>query len=182
MDFPEVVYRDRDGDELSVTARNGEGNVFPDRLISITQSPGTKYERTQSVVLTESEVPDLIVAMVKKLRLNETQIHEIIEKLNVEFSERVTPVVIVCVVCGSTTTAKWWKCCSAHTSEQGSDVVCHACSEKLHPDKPQLKEPDNEDKAKEPTDPGLLRPVREGDTLGDQLRPQQHRRKDEGRL
>ncbi len=169
MAFPELVYRDRDGDELSVVARNGEGNTVPDPLISITKSAGTKYERTQSVVFVESEVPDLIVAMVKKLRLNETLIHEIIEKLNVEFSEQVTPVAIACVVCASTTTAKWWKCCSAHTSEQGTDVVCHECSERLHPDKPQLKEPDNEDEAKEPTDPGVLRPVPEGDVLGDQL-------------
>ncbi len=169
MGFPEVVFRDRDGDELSVVPRAGEGNMVPDPLISITKSAGTKYERTQSVVFTEAEVPDLIVAMVKKLRLNETQIYEIIEKLNVEFSEKVTPVAIACIICDSTTTSKWWKCCPAHTSEQGSDVVCHECSERLHPDKPQLKEPDNEDEAKEPTDPGVLRPVPEGDLLGDQL-------------
>ncbi len=106
MAFPEVVYRDRDGDELSVVARSGEGNMVPDPLISITKSAGTKYERTQSVVFVESEVPDLIVAMVKKLRLNETLIYEIIEKLNVEFSEQVTPVVIACIICDSTTTSK----------------------------------------------------------------------------
>ncbi len=168
MGFPEVVYRDRDGDELSVVAREEE-SVLPDPLISITKSAGTKYERTQSVVFVESEVPDLIVAMVKKLNLTETQIHEIIEKLNVEFNGQVTPVVIACILCDSTTTSKWWKCCSAHTSEQGTDVVCHECSERLHPDKPQLKEPDNEDEAKESTDPGVLRPVREGDPVGEQL-------------
>ncbi len=138
MAFPEVVYRDRDGDELSVVARNGEGSVFPDPIISITKSAGTKYERTQSVVFVVTEFPDLIVAMVKKLRLNETLIYEIIEKLNVAFTEKVMPVTIACIICGSITTAKWWKCCSAHTSEQGSDVVCHECSERLHPDKPQL--------------------------------------------
>ncbi len=72
MGFPEVVYRDRDGDELSVTARDKELNTFPDPLISITKSAGTKYERTQSVVFVVTEFPDLIVAMVKKLRLNAT--------------------------------------------------------------------------------------------------------------
>ncbi len=169
MGFPEVVYRDRDGDELSVVPRAGEGNMVPDPLISITKSAGTKYERTQSVVLTEAEVPDLVVAMVKKLGLTETQIHEIIEKLNVEFGEQVTPVAIACVLCDSITTSKWWKCCSAHTSEQGTDVVCHECSERLHPDKPQLKEPDNEDEAKESADLGPLRPVREDDPVGEQL-------------
>ncbi len=40
-----------------------------------------------------------------------------------------------CIICGRNGSAKWWKCCPKHTTEQGSDVCCDSCAKELHPKK-----------------------------------------------
>ena len=167
--YSKQVYLDRDGDELSVTPKARFGNTIPDAIITVIQAAGTKHERHQSVVFKNEEVPQIIADLVTSLDLDPTLVYDIIDKLRTTFGEGVTPVGISCERCNRTETAKWWKCCPAHTTEQGLDVMCHECSEELHPDKPQLKEPDNADEAKEQRDPGAMRPVREGDPLRDNL-------------
>lgn len=35
---------------------------------------------------------------------------------------------IICVVCKTTNSPSWWKCCHKHTTELGNDVVCFSCA------------------------------------------------------
>lgn len=37
-----------------------------------------------------------------------------------------------CSRCELTESARWWKCCSKHTSERLDDVLCNECVEELH--------------------------------------------------
>lgn len=62
MNHPTVIFTDRDGDTLSVVAREQEydfgGNSIPDPVISITR--GGKYPNTQSVVFNDDEAREII--------------------------------------------------------------------------------------------------------------------------
>lgn len=79
---PVVVFTDRDGDQLSVRARNIEGNLHADPIISIIHDPNSVLNaRSQSVVLREEEVGALVVNLVEGLNLDTNKIHALIADL-----------------------------------------------------------------------------------------------------
>lgn len=47
-----------------------------------------------------------------------------------------------CTRCGATESGPegWWKCCPKHTTEQGSDAMCHSCAKLLHPEDKKIQE------------------------------------------
>lgn len=82
MAWPITIFTDRDGDDLSVTPRNTEGNLVPDPIITVTRNIGGKAGSiSQSVILKEDEAAEVIVKMVKALNLNEEHKRQIIEGL-----------------------------------------------------------------------------------------------------
>ncbi len=85
MAYPITIFTDRDGDDLSITPRNTEGNLIPDPIITVTRNTGGKAGSiSQSVILKEEEAPDIIAKMVKALNLGPVQIQQLIRELGYE--------------------------------------------------------------------------------------------------
>lgn len=47
-------------------------------------------------------------------------------------------VVYICVGCGRNSSLTWHKCCPKHCTEEGPEVFCQSCVEKLHPGDPEF--------------------------------------------
>lgn len=69
------VFRDRDGDLLSVMPRREE-NTVPDTVISITHKSG-KTDITQNIVFTEDEGVEIVIKLVRGLKFNKAQLMDI---------------------------------------------------------------------------------------------------------
>lgn len=76
-----LIFKDRDGDELTIAPRNITGNRVPDPIITITKHVHTTSENSCSVVLLEEDVPGIIFEMVLALNLTPLQIRELILSL-----------------------------------------------------------------------------------------------------
>lgn len=79
MGVTTTVFVDRDGDELSVTARNVSGNRSGDPIITVRHG-----KCSQSVVFIEAEVPSIIIRLIKTLNLDRNQIRHIMNDLEQE--------------------------------------------------------------------------------------------------
>lgn len=52
-----------------------------------------------------------------------------------------TQVIHICVICGRNASLVWWKCCPAHATLDGPDVLCQTCTEQFHPGEEEFERP-----------------------------------------